>query len=275
MNSTDFPQRLLDLIDEDDRLLALAAMADVRLEEDPGTGQWVCAIRPSERYPLPFDPVTHYGVDVAELDNLIRRVWGTIAQQAISVGKATIDEGFDTLAETLPVGGDLLPRVQDWIPTDDPDRFESPRSYLTWRIDGVKIIPMRVYIQLEYTPSGYCLSTPLGQSREYSLHTPGLLKPVPPPGREPGPLPDAGGSDDVIALPAETVAQIQALERQTLRYAILDGITASSGVIAFLFWGVASFMLIPFVGPVIFLVLVYWFYHRDDPIGSVKRLFNR
>ena len=66
-----FSQHLLDLIQEDDRLVGLASAINIQLEEDPVNGQWVLRTEPRRDAPLPFTPSTRYGVDVHELDDAV------------------------------------------------------------------------------------------------------------------------------------------------------------------------------------------------------------
>lgn len=274
MPNPKFSEHLLNLIEEDDRLIGLVEAIDIRLEEDPVNNQWVFVTSPRRDFPLPLTPVTHYGVDIDELDTLIRRTWGEIAQLAKDTSKESIQDLITDLALLAPENPIEQPSFETWIPTQDPDGYESVRTVLRWNIDQHKITPSYEALQLVRSEKRYKIIDPTGRmhpiqtdkekypSKKKHTNTDTLI---------PFNVKDRLSMDAAFEiarekglkeLKIEQHQKLKKLERRTRLFSFLDGLTIFTGVVAFLFFFIGAHMVLPYVGPVLYTIAVLFAYNH-------------
>lgn len=271
MTNNPFSQHLLDLIEEDDRLIGLTEAIEINLVEDPVNNQWVLSTAPRKDYPLPIKPETRYGVDIEDLDDTIRSIWGEVAQLAKDTNSDDLQALYLDLVPGIPRSGEIQPAFNEWIPTNKPFRFESVRSVLTWTIDRFTIKPQAQFLTLALDNDGYVILDPHGKplNNSHSLST-----------QEPEPNREAEYSISfnpyneesveeayecarklgLKRLSSEQYEQFTKLKKKAQRNAFLNGISLFPSVLAFFFGIIASHTIIPFLGPFIYLVILAYYY---------------
>lgn len=274
MTNNPFSQHLLDLIEEDDRLIGLTEAIEINLVEDPVNNQWVLSTAPRKDYPLPIKPETRYGVDIEDLDDTIRSIWGEVAQLAKDTNSDGLQALYLDLVPGIPRSGEIQPAFNEWIPTNKPFRFESVRSVLTWTIDRFTIKPQAQFLTLALDNDGYVILDPNGRpiNNIYSLSE-----------QEPKPKRKVEESfsfnldnDDSVKeayararkcgierLSVQQFEEFTQLKKKAQRNAFLDGITLFPSMMAFFFGFFGSHFFVPFLGPIIFSGVVFWAYNRN------------
>ena len=280
MASNYFSEYLLDLIEEDDRLAGLSSAIDIRMEEDPVNRQWVLTIAPRRDYPLSITPSTRYGVAADELDNAIRTTWGEIAQIAKDTNECTLFSAIQELSQLVPQSVLHQPSFHDWIPTGDPNRYESVRMVVCWEIDQLAITPSNRSFQLIITNSGFAIVDPHGKTHpitasptkkpdetsQYTQHSSdnvGVIEF------------DIFDEDSMYAafmdarakglsrLDVSQQAELTKLKKRTRWFSFLNGFTIFAGVLTFFLGFVGAHSTVPFLGPLIYTGVVVYAYNRD------------
>lgn len=275
MSRTEFPQYLLDLIEEDDRLIGLAEAIDIRFEEDPVNNQWVFSVSPRRDIPLPIAPSTTYGVAAEELDNTIRAAWGEVAQLARDVSKESLETTLTELQGMAPDNPTQQPSYDVWLPTKDHDRYESVRAAVQWEINQLAITPAYVVFHLVLSNGKYAIIDPTGTRHEiYSKpitkdHQTG--KEIAEPSldfdlNEEGSVDAAferARTEGLSKLSLEQRKKLAQIKKRTKIFSFLNGLTIFNGVVAFLFFLVGAHMVVPFLGPIVYIGGVAYAYNRD------------
>lgn len=167
MADRQFSQELLDFIESDDRLAALALVADVDIQPDPASAQWVISVRPHPSGSPPFMAFTDYGVHRQDLDGAIRVAWGKVAQAALDYDHYEVQAQCRRFDGAIPQDLGQEPELTTWIPRLDGSGWESATQYHYWCIDGMTMVRQEAVYLLDRIHNGYRVTAPNGRMVDY------------------------------------------------------------------------------------------------------------
>lgn len=275
-----FPQSLLDHLDEPDRLLGLSQAVDITVEEHAVTKEWVLTITPKAETPLPIQPETHRASTIHQLNQTIRATWEAIANLAKDNTKASIDEAVAELTSRAPTSPLEHPSYADWIPTNNPQQFESVQTITSWTIDAYSITPSTQHLDLILTDTSITIIDPTGVHHPIEViatHTENeVLQPIE---QDEEPFIDVDISSDASMdyaihraqeealrnITPERQADLAKLKRQLQLIHFVDGFTTFTGVAAFLVGAAFIYRFAGFIGSVVFALVVLVIYMRFGP----------
>lgn len=169
MTDTRFPEDTVGQLKEADRLLAIAAIADVALEHDAKADEWVLSVSPGKES-LHFAPFQRFNIPGRQIDEAIREGWGVVARAAQVENDRNLSETLTSLRPTVPTLASEEPALTHWLPTDKRDEWESPKGFTLWNIGPVAITRSKQFAHLKRTGRAYKLSLTDDESELIRVH---------------------------------------------------------------------------------------------------------
>lgn len=129
-----FHPRLSQLLSSGDlaRITNLAEIAETNVTYDTSSRRWALAVAPRPEDGDTFSKLTYFALTDDEVVPAIREAWGKVAHAVLTAPGQIDPDTVNALTHTIPIKADHQHLTKHWLPTTNPDEWESITLFDEW-----------------------------------------------------------------------------------------------------------------------------------------------